>query len=452
MTVLKSVTDLPIDKVLASRLGVGSLTIEAFVGLKLQHIIKQNSQLNAFITVNAKIALQQAKELDLELRSKQDCGLLYGMPIAFKDNIDTAGILTTIGSRYFRDRVPEEDAAIVQCLKAAGAVIVGKTNLSELAADISGQNATYGNMPNPWNLAHSAGGSSGGLASAIAADLCVAGIGTDTGGSIRIPASWTGVVGLRPTQGSVNAAGVFPRSPSFDTVGLMAKTVGDVALLWEAIAPVRQASSTCSNPSSLQDLRGLRLGVIRDFTFRDVDPGVAQAVHHAIQQAKQWGAEVVTIESPFLAQPFDSRLYSTIGLYEFYQILGELWERSPDEFGLKVQRDLQVGRQISIADYTKAKTIRAQQIQQFQEIFKTIDLILTPTTPRTAPLLSESVTQRDRKFVQPFSWLGLPALSVPCGMSQGLPLGLQWVGDRFSETLILQAATLWEAVCPDLTS
>ncbi len=422
----------------------GSLPIEAFVKLKLQQIAEQNSYLNAFITVNTETALQQAKQLDLELRSNCDWGALHGIPIAIKDNIDTAGILTTIGSQYFRTRIPNQDAAIVECLQTAGAVFLGKTNLSELAADIAGHNATYGDMPNPWNLMHSAGGSSGGLASAIAADLCVAGIGTDTGGSIRVPASWTGVVGLRPTQGVVNGAGVFPRSPSFDTVGLMAKTISDVALLWETIAPVRQTRLTSSSPPALQDLRGLRLGVIRDFTFRDVDPAVAQAVHHAIQQAKQLGAEVIPIDSSFLTQPFDSRLYSTIGLYEFYQVLGEVWARSPDEFGLKVQQDLQFGRQISIVDYTKAQTIREQQIQQFREIFKTVDFILTPTTPRVAPLLSEPVMQRDRKFVQPFSWLGLPAMSVPCGMSQGLPIGLQWVGDRFSEALLLQAAALWD--------
>ncbi len=422
----------------------GSLTIEALIKLKLKRIAEQNSQLSAFITVNAESALQQARYLDVDLRSNGDRGDLHGIPIAIKDNIDTAGLLTTIGSQYFLDRIPTEDAAIVECLKAAGAVIIGKTNLSELAADISGRNATYGDMPNPWNLAHSAGGSSGGLASAIAANLCVAGIGTDMGGSIRVPASWTGVVGLRPTQGAVNGAGVFPRSPSFDTVGLMAKTVAEVALLWDAIAPVRQASSTSANLSSLQ---GLRLGVIRDFTFRDVDPAVAQAVHHAIQQAKQLGAEVIPIDSLFLSQLFDARLYSTIGLYEFYQVLGDAWERSPDGFGLKVQQDLQFGRQVSIADYTKAQTLRDHQIQYFREIFKTIDLILTPTTPRTAPLLSEPVMQRDRKFVQPFSWLGLPALSVPCGMSQGLPIGLQWVGDHYSEALLLQAAGISES-CP----
>jgi aspartyl-tRNA(Asn)/glutamyl-tRNA(Gln) amidotransferase subunit A len=417
-----------------------SLSIEQLVKASIDRIAEINPILNSFITLLPDGAMIQAKLLDAELTAQIDRGRLHGIPIAIKDNIDTAGILTTIGSRHYQDRIPQTNAQIVETLTTAGAILLGKTNLTEFAADISGQNATFGNMPNPWNLNHSAGGSSGGMASAIAAYLCYGGIGTDTGGSIRIPASWTGIVGLRPTHGLVSMVGVFPRAPSFDTVGVMARSVGDVQALWAAISPIEESSQICG------DLQGLRVGIVNNYTFRDVDVGVAEAIYIALNRCQQAGAEIVKIDCPFLTDGFDSRLYSTIGLYEFDRVLGAIYREMPQNFGEKVRQDLKLASQISPADYAHAQTIRHRQIDRFREIFNSIDLLLTPTTPRVAPIITEAVTQRDRRFVQPFSWLGLPAISIPCGKSGDLPIGLQLVSDRFLETKLLEASALVEGI------
>lgn len=436
--------------VIGHALRTGSLTSVELVKVLLDRIAEINPILNSFITVLPGAAILQATRLDTELKSQIDRGKLHGIPIAIKDNIDTAGILTTIGSRHFGDRVPTTDAPIFQSLTTAGAILLGKTNLTEFAADISGRNPTYGNMLNPWNIQHSAGGSSGGMASAIAANLCSGGIGTDTGGSIRVPASWTGIVGLRPTHGLINTLGVFPRAPSFDTVGVMARSVEDVKVLWAEISSGnRESDRTIQRSDDLQDLR---LGIINNYTFRDVEPAVAEAIHLALNQFRRAGAEIVTVESPFLTQEFDPRLYSTIGLYEFHQILGAGFGATSEHFGDKVRQDLKLGSQIAIADYTRAQTIRQQQIDRFRELFNSIDLIITPTTPGVAPLITATGNQRDRRFVQPFSWLGLPAISIPCGQSGDLPIGLQLIGDRFSETQLLQVAAYFDCANDSIRS
>jgi aspartyl-tRNA(Asn)/glutamyl-tRNA(Gln) amidotransferase subunit A len=425
-------------------LRTGTLTSAELVTVLLDRIAQINPILNSFITVLPDAAIHQAKQLDLELKAQIDRGKLHGIPIAIKDNIDTAGILTTIGSGHFRDRVPTVTAPILQSLTTAGAILLGKTNLTEFAADISGRNPLYGNMLNPSNLEHTAGGSSGGMASAIAANLCAGGIGTDTGGSIRVPASWTGIVGLRPTHGLIDTFGVFPRAPSFDTVGVMARSVADVKVLWAEISIDNRENDRRIQISA--DLQGFRLGIINNYTFRDVDRAVAEAIHLALNHFRRAGAEIVTVESPFLTQDFDPRLYSTIGLYEFHQILGATYEAAPEHFGDKVRQDLKLGSQIAIEGYTHAQIIRHQQIDRFRELFHSIDLLITPTNPGVAPLITANVTQRDRRFAMPFSWLGLPAISIPCGQSGDLPIGLQLIGDRFSETQLLQVAAYFDAL------
>jgi aspartyl-tRNA(Asn)/glutamyl-tRNA(Gln) amidotransferase subunit A len=434
----------PITAIRAA-LRTGALTVEQLVQTTLDRIAVLNPQLNAFITVLSDAAIARAIELDH--MSPRDWGELHGIPIAVKDNIDTANILTTLGSAYFRDRVPATSAAIVQQLEAAGTVLLGKTNLSELAADASGH-SVYGDLYNPWNLAHTTGGSSGGMASAIAAGLCVAGIGTDTGGSIRIPASWTGIVGLRPTHGAVSTVGVFPRAPSFDVVGVMARCVADGVALWGAIEPDDSQGNRAGN--TLADLSGIRLGLINHYTFRDVDAVVAAALHRVLQLCEQRGAAIVRVDCP-IVEAFEPRLYSTIGLYEFYQALAATLQQTPkvaweQQFGAKVQRDLSTGCEVTITDYNRTQSIRDQQIDEFREIFKTVDVLLTPTMPRIAPLITEPIIQRDRRFVQPFSWLGLPALSLPCGWSGNLPIGLQLIGDRHTESQLWQIAAELEAM------
>jgi len=408
----------------------GVLTSENLVKHYLERIKNLNPTLNAFITVTEQQAMATAAMLDAELTTLKDRGRLHGIPIVIKDNIDTAGIRTTVGAEIFSDRIPTTDATIVQQLQAAGAVILGKTNLTEFAADISGRNQFYGDIRNVWNHDCSPGGSSSGTATAVAAHLCLGGIGTDTGGSIRVPASWSGVVGLRPTHGVVSTQGVFPRSPSFDTVGIMANTVENVAIFWEAI------NGDTIYPIST---KGLRLGVVQNYTYRGVDSAVAKAVYRAIARFRELGFEVVTIESSFL-EHFHPAIYFQIAQYEFYQALQQ-YAANPEVFGSKVRSDLLQGMKISAATYAQAQDIRRQQIAEFKQLFTQVDAILTPTTPTVAPLMTAPASELNRRFILPFSFAGVPSISIPCGWSDGLPIGLQIIGNHFAEAIILRTAT-----------
>jgi aspartyl-tRNA(Asn)/glutamyl-tRNA(Gln) amidotransferase subunit A len=434
----------------SQQMQTGSLTSRTLVKHYLKGIEKLNPTLSAFITVLEQQALEAAMEKDFEQISRQKCGLMHGIPIAIKDNIDTAGVKTTVGSQLFceltsqrwRDRIPLSDSVIVQKLKAAGAVILGKTNLSEFAADLSGNNIFYGNTCNVWNHNHSSGGSSSGSATAIAAHVCLAGIGTDTGGSIRVPASWSGVVGLRPTHGLLSNEGIFPRTPSFDTVGFLTNCVEDIAILLDAVlfpisTNVKQLYPLPNN------INGLKLGIISNYTFRGIEPEVAKAIYHAISILKQLGAEIFTINSPFLVEEFDETTYSTIALYEFHQALRVEYATNPDIFGAKVQSDLSKGVKISHHSYKKAKQKWEECFLQRQKLFQEVDILVTPTTPMVAPLIETDIKtyQLNQRFMLPFSFLGLPAISLPCGRnSQGLPIGLQLVGNSYTEALILKVA------------
>ncbi|MEH1882911.1 amidase [Nostoc sp.] len=420
----------------------GLLTSRILVKHYLEGIQKFNPTLKAFITVFEQQALETAIQKDFERNNGQECGLLHGIPIAVKDNIDTVGVKTTVGSQLFCDRIPLSDSVVVQKLKAAGAVILGKTNLSEFAADLSGNNLFYGNTCNVWNHNHSSGGSSSGSATAIAAHLCLAGIGTDTGGSIRVPASWSGVVGLRPTHGLLSNEGIFPRAPSFDTVGFLTNCVEDIAILLDAaLFPI---STNLKQLYSLSNnINGLKFGIISNYTFRGIEPEVANAISNAISILKQLGVEIITINSPFLEEEFDEVTYSTIALYEFHQVLQAEYAKNPNIFGAKVQSDLSKGVKISHQSYKKAKHKWEECFLQRQKLFQQVDVLLTPTTPMVAPLINTDtkIYQLNRRFMLPFSFLGLPAISLPCGRSsQGLSIGLQLVGNSYTEALILKVA------------
>ncbi|MEH2075683.1 MAG: amidase [Nostoc sp.] len=428
----------------------GLLTSRILVKHYLEGIQKFNSTLKAFITVFEQQALETARQKDFERSNGQECGLLHGIPIAVKDNIDTVGVKTTVGSQLFckltsqrsRDRIPLSNSVVIQKLKAAGAVILGKTNLSEFAADLSGNNLFYGNTCNVWNHNHSSGGSSSGSASAIAAHLCLAGIGTDTGGSIRVPASWSGVVGLRPTYGLLSKEGIFPRAPSFDTVGFLTNCVEDIAILLDAVLYPISTNLKQLYPLS-NNINGLKLGIISNYTFRGIEPEIALAISNAISILKQLGAEIITINSPFLEEEFDEVTYSTIALYEFHQVLQAEYATNPNIFGAKVQSDLSKGVKISHQSYKKAKQKWQECFLQRQKLFQQVDILLTPTTPIVAPLINTDakIYQLNRRFMLPFSFLGLPAISLPCGRNcQGLPIGLQLVGNSYREALILKVA------------
>ncbi|MCC5669967.1 amidase [Nostoc sp. CHAB 5784] len=423
----------------------GLLTSTALVKYYLERIQKLNPILNAFITVLEQQSLETAAQLDFERSNGQERGLLHGIPVVIKDNIDTVGIKTTVGSQLFRDRIPLSDSAIVQKLKAAGAVILGKTNLSEFAADLSGNNLFYGNTCNVWNHNHSSGGSSSGSATAIAANLCLAGIGTDTGGSIRVPASWSGVVGLRPTFGLLSNQGIFPRVPSFDTVGLIANCVEDIAILLDAILFPISTNLKQLYPLPT-NISGLKFGIISNYTFRGIEGEIAKAIYNAIFILGQLGAEIVTLDSRFLEE-FDEVTYFTIALYEFSQVLQAEYAVNPNVFAAKVQSDLSKGVKISRHNYKKAKQKCEKWLPLGQKLLEQVDVVLTPTTPMVAPPINtdSKIYQLNQRFMLPFSFMGLPAISLPCGWSsQGLPIGLQFVSNSYAEALILRVALAFQ--------
>jgi len=437
----------------------GDLTSEALTRNCLENIKKLQPELNAFITLMEEQALASAIALDAELKAGKDRGPLHGIPIVVKDIYDTAGVPSTVGSQFFKERIPKEDATAVSKLKAAGVVILGKTNMNEFAAGISGQNQFYGDIHNPWNLSRSPGGSSSGTGAATAAGLCLGGTGTDTGGSIRVPAGWCSIVGLRPTYGLVSLAGIYPRAYSLDTAGPLARTVTDTALLMDAMAgfdPHDQHSSLYqlrgSYTAQLQKgVKGLRIGIVQDYTFKNVDPQVAAAVQAATETFKKLGAQVTTIEIPVLVSLDYQALFNNMLLYEFNQILGEQFRAAGErqkEFGAFVQKNLETGAKIPRATYEKIQQERPYQIAQIKEVFTKVDALLTPTLAMMPPALAAAPTAYAQgwQFTLPFSFLATPCVSVPCGFSaEGLPIGLLIVGDHFQEPLILRIAAAFEA-------
>jgi aspartyl-tRNA(Asn)/glutamyl-tRNA(Gln) amidotransferase subunit A len=434
----------------------GSLTCEALTRAYLGCINRLKDKLGAFITVTEEQALATAAQRDSELRNGTDRGPLHGIPIVHKDLYDTAGIFTTGGSEYFRARVPAEDATVVKKLKAAGAVMLAKTNLNELAAGMSGTNKAFGDIHNPWDLARSPGGSSSGTAAAIAAGCCLAGTGSDTGGSIRIPASWCGIVGIRPTYGLVSLTGALPRAYSLDCGGPLARTIADVTLMLNAMAgydPSYKASLKTRDPdygaTIDQGIRGVRLGIIDNYSFCDVDKGVSDVVRAAVDKLANLGAEIKSVKIPLLAGSLDHSFLFSILLYEFNQIIGAEYRASQNKelFGPIVRANLARGETISRATYEKAMAERPRQVSEIKQVFADVDALITPTMPMVAPLLTSDgkTYERGFQFNLPFSFMGLPSLSVPCGFSpENMPVGLLITGNVMQEGSLLRIGAAYE--------
>ena len=398
-----------------------------------------NPALNAFITVTAETARQEAKRAEAELWGGLDRGLLHGIPVALKDLVDTAGVRTTCGSRLRAARVPTKDAEIVSRLEEAGAISLGKTNLLEFAYGVV--HPDFGPTLNPWNQARTAGGSSGGSAAAVAAGLCCAAVGTDTGGSVRIPASYCGVVGFKPSYGLVDTEGVFPLSWSLDHVGPMARSSRDAAALLEALTG--QAF-----PLDIT-LDGLRFGIDPGYLEKtEVQPAVLKAFEEACDVFRAAGVEIVEVNLGLEhanAALLDMLLPEASLIHEDNLQYKEAY--APGTF-----MQLEQGFTVSATTYLRAQRTQQTLQNRMAEHFLKVDALLTPTVPWVAPAEDPSVTEdegaAEMHFTGPFNLLGLPALSVPCGLSDGLPIGLQIVTAQQTDARTLSIGAAFEQLQP----
>ena len=423
----------------------------------LERIQKYDQHLNSFITLTPELALQQAHLAEKEIQQGNYRGNLHGIPLGLKDLFETQGIRTTAGSTFFAEYIPESDASVVQKLKEAGAILLGKLNMHEIALGATNENPHYGDCCNPWNLKCITGGSSGGNAAALAAGLCMGALGSDTGGSIRIPSSLCGVVGLKPTYGRVSLRGVIPLSWNLDHAGPMARSVRDVAILLQAIAgydPQDAWSVDMSGDDYLatpgEDLSGWRIALASDGYFSDhavVDGEVLAAVQRSAQVFESLGAQVDRVPFPNareaamangLMTPCDAAAFH-------HQRLAE----NPQGFGNDVLKRLQSGAAYTSTEYVQARRMQTILRCQFNEFFDEYDLLLTPTTPITAPVRgSGDAVDRARlltRLTAPFNLTGMPALSIPCGWSTNkMPIGLQIVSKPWAERKVILAGELYE--------
>jgi len=408
----------------------------------LERIANENPRLNAFVTVTREIAVARAMEMDEELARGVDRGALHGLPVAHKDLMMTRGVPTTAGSKIFEDFIPDEDAVVVQKLNNSGAVMVGKTGLHELAYGITSNNPHFGAVRNPWDTGRIPGGSSGGSGAAVAADLVFVATGTDTGGSIRIPSSFCGTVGLKPTYESVSRRGVLPLGLTLDHIGPMARTVRDCAVAFQAMA-VKPSGYV---PGAHVDIKGLRVGLPANYYLDRLDPEVSAAVRGALQTAAALGARIVELRVP------DIDAINVVGrvllLVEAVSNLGPYLDRRAD-FGADVLALLDQGGMISGAEYADAQRLRRMQIAEFSKLWTDVDCIFTPATPTPAPKIgqtnieiggaSEDVRLTTTRFMRAINVLGIPALAVPCGFTRaGLPIGLQILGAPRTEDVLLR--------------
>lgn len=421
----------------------------------LRRIDTHDVRLNSFITVTADHALAQARAADAELTRGVWRGPLHGIPIALKDLYDTAGIRTTAGSTFFADRIPDADARTVTLLYQAGAVLLGKLNMHEWALGVTNINPHYGPSRNPWDTSRITGGSSGGAAAALAAGLCMGALGSDTGGSIRIPASLCGIVGLKPTFGRVSLQGVIPLSWNLDHAGPMTRTVTDAALLLQVIAgydPDDPASVALPVDNLLATIdagvTGWRIALATDTHFGEADPEVISAVRRAATVFEELGAHVEAVD---LSQGREAAqmnaLMTTSDAAAFHR---DRLRDHPHRFGADVLARMERGAQYTSTEYILARRFQCEWRRRLERLFEQFDLLLTPATPITAPIIDgldaiEAARQLTR-CTAPFNLAGLPALAVPCGLSAaGLPVGLQIVAAPWNEARVLRAGRAFES-------
>jgi len=421
----------------------------------LERIQRLDPLLNSFITVTPETALEAARQAEAEIQTGGARSRLHGIPLALKDLYETRGVLTTAGSLFFQDYIPDEDAAAVQKLAAAGAVLLGKLNMHEIALGVTSTSPHYGPCHNPWDLSTICGGSSGGSGAALAGRLCLGSLGSDTGGSIRIPASLCGVVGLKPTYGRVSQRGMVPLSWNLDHAGPMARSVRDAALLLQVIAgydPLDPYSIDVPTDDYLEQIEsgvsGWRVALACDAFFTEAtNPEVWEAVREAARIFAGLGAVVEEVSFPDARQAaLANGLMTTSDGAAFHQ---ERIQSQPERFGEDIRQRLQAGAAYTSSEYALARRTQAVLRRQFASFFDAYTILLTPTTPVTAPPIEgPNAVEQARlltRFTAPFNLTGLPALSLPCGFtSAGLPIGLQIVSRPWAESTVLRAGYAYE--------
>ncbi|WP_062047718.1 Asp-tRNA(Asn)/Glu-tRNA(Gln) amidotransferase GatCAB subunit A [Bacillus sp. JCM 19034] len=414
----------------------------------LTRIDQVNPIVHAYITPLHEIALQQAKKAEIEIMNSHYKGPLHGIPIGIKDNYFTKGIRTTAGSKRLADFIPEFTARSVDNLLSKGAIMLGKLNMHEFGGGLTNTNPFYGHTRNPWNIQYTPGGSSGGSGAALASGLATLATGTDTFGSIRVPAAMCGVYGLKPTYDLISTDGVMPLAWSLDHPGPMARSVSDLALM----LPPMAGSDAIEHPDLTRSIEGLKIGV-PSFFLEDLDHDVEYLFLKAIQTLKSLGAELTEITIPELSMASFAGYVITTGEATAFH---SHWLMNPEFYAIDVRVFFQAGLLTTTLQYIRSQQIRRQLTLAFKGAFGKVDVILGPTVPiTTPPFLSNwvdqnlDIIQRCMPFTSPATLTGLPSLSVPIGLSsEGLPIGMQLIGNHFTESMLLQAGHVWESTDP----
>ena len=425
----------------------------------LKRIEELGRSLNCFITVLADSAMRDAEESEKRHRAGTPLGLLDGIPVAIKDVIYISGVRCTAGSKILADNVAGYDAPAVRFLKDQGAVLMGTTNMHEFAAGVTSDNPHFGPVRNPWDRERVAGGSSGGSAVAVATGMAAGALGTDTAGSVRIPAALCGIIGFKPTYGRVSRLGVIPLAASLDTVGVLARSAWDAAALLQAIARHDKADMTTvdSPPQNYIEalsvpFSGARMGVVRPYFHDDIDPRVEGNFEGFCSRLRDLGCTVGEADLGPVQEVYDKWLI--IRRAEATAFHQRWLDSAPELYGADVRKLLELGRDIRAVDYVNAINARPAAIERFSQAMDKFDFLVAPTTSIAAPKVGQTATTIDGKGVSvysalnrltlPFNYVGFPAVSIPSGLIDGLPLGVQVIGKLFGDAAVLRVAQACE--------
>lgn len=466
---------------LGRKLQSHEVSVKDAVQAVMEQIEKQEEQFHCYITIDKEGAIKRAEEVQEKIDKKEMTGLLAGVPVAIKDNMTRSGLRTTCGSGILHNFIPTYTATAVKRLEDAGAIILGKTNMDEFAMGSTTETSAFGITKNPWNKEHVPGGSSGGSAAAVAANECFFALGSDTGGSIRQPASYCGIVGLKPTYGLVSRYGLIAYGSSLDQIGPLCKDVTDAAAILDVIAGVDEKDSTTVPTEKMnyldairEEVKGIRIGIPKDYLGTGLNEEVRKAVRKAIEQLKEKGALVEEFDLPLVDYAIptyyiiaDAEASSNLERFDGikygyrtseYADLHNMYKKTRSEgFGEEVKRRIMLGSFVLSSGYYDEYYLKALKVKHlikdaFDAAFQKYDIILGPVAPTTAPGLGESLADPLKMYLSDIytvsvNLAGLPAISVPCGIdSNGMPIGLQMIADCFQEKVLLRTAYSYEKI------